>query len=261
MYVFWLIYHSVVIDWNILLTGCRFQLSATSSSTSDKRDRADEIPVNPDKLNADKENYRMLSFTLALQMLANGVEISRIYLADLERELALSLGFQLKGEKLSADKDYALIISGGEFNPAKESQKTLALLLFRNLKRIFDKYIVHFNMALTEEEAELFPSEEETSMATEVATAKQIAAWKALANRIFPSDTLRSASQLESDEKEDSTKRASSFFFFDMICQMMYSREIVQNLDAVTMKSWLDVFLIYIFKVSHKQCYCRTTSF
>lgn len=117
-------------DWSILINVCKSNILVSEPSKLSTLDG----PVC-----ADLENMQTMGFILALQMLANGVEISNGALWRLRYELVLHLGFE--NAKMLESDDGKLKIEFGVsgFNVMNSNHQVLLLTLLRSMKRAFDK--------------------------------------------------------------------------------------------------------------------------
>lgn len=174
----------------------------------------------------------VLAVSLALQMLGTGVEIKEENLFELKLIIARQLCFDFS---LINDGDKRRISLGmSNFDASKQQEQTFLICLCRGLKRVFDKY--HVNIQFSDGCQNFQNSPRETNP---------------IQSAIY--DHLRYESEL--------------FFFFgtiifktnsfliiptDALTQAVGSPKNFSAMDLTASKAWLDVILVFIYKVIYR---------
>lgn len=194
------------------------------------------------KAMADVENVKLLSFTLAFQMLANGVEISYDFLVQLEANLFSALGFEFR---IGSDNWVKLNLEKRpSFNSSDLSQRSLFLIIMRLMKRVYDKYIVSFAVSKTDDDRQILSTSRDLDYLENVDMGKLTF----LKQRIFPFTQER---KNEANSQVAVNTCANTFVYFELAFSVISTPHTLQHLDSTIIKAWLDVVLIYIYKVTY----------
>lgn len=165
-------------------------------------------------------NLAVLAVSLGLQMLGTGVEINSGQLLSLKLSIAKLLGFDC-AVQLPAKVQLQSI---SRFDCKNQQQLTLFICLCRGLKRVFDKY--HVNLIIQDD----CDSDDDDDVSN---------------NQVSNNDNT------SNDDNMWRKKEAYMFFFFDILTLAVANPANFSAMDLTAAKSWLDVILVFIYKVRY----------